>query len=236
MAPLRSAVRLIQAAALLALLASLAQAATSEEVSVVVAPSVPNNLRNSEGTILELDDGGLLLAWADYYGSEPEQRDDSPARISAAISRDQGRTWGPRFTLQENIGGRNVMCPSLLRLKSGKILFFFLQKNSNDDCFPLLRVSTDGAKTFSPPRPIPLAQNPSYLAYTGFNNDRVIQLASGRILVPMFAEKAGASPRNVECLSRIIYSDDEGQTWTPSETIIDVKQSRVGARSRGSSN
>jgi predicted neuraminidase len=232
MVPSRYAFRLIQTSTVVAFLAVAAWAA-GEEINVVVAPSVPHNRRNSEGTILELDDGRLLLAWADYYGPAEQQGDDSPARISAAVSHDQGRTWDPRFTLQENIGGRNVMCPSLLRLKSGKILLFFLQKNSNDECFPLLRVSTDGAKTFSPPRPVPMALNPAYIAYMGFNNDRVIQLASGRILVPMFAEKAGASPRNVECLSRVYYSDDDGDSWKPSETIVDVKESRIGAQEPG---
>jgi hypothetical protein len=35
------------------------------------------------------------------------------------FSRDQGRSWSGKCTLQENIGGMNVMGPDLLRLESG---------------------------------------------------------------------------------------------------------------------
>ena len=34
-------------------------------------------------------------------------------------------------------------------------------------------------------------------------------------------------------LSRVMYSDDDGQTWTASQTILDVKESRIGAQEPG---
>ncbi|MCP5120557.1 MAG: exo-alpha-sialidase, partial [bacterium] len=89
-------------------------------IETVIAPSVPANKRNSEGDIVVLKDGTLLAAWSDFYGGS---NDFSAARISAAKSSDGGRTWSPRFTLQENVGKKNVMSVSFLRTRSGEILF-----------------------------------------------------------------------------------------------------------------
>ena len=212
---------------LLAMAAAIcARAASPAVFEYLVAPAGPGNQRNSEGDMLLLKGGRLLLAWIDFYTDG--RSDWSAARISAMISRDQGRTWGPKFTLQENIGGMNVMEPDLLRLKSGKVLFIFARKNSEADCQPMVRLSTDDAKTFSPPKPMPIDPYPSY---TGFNHDRAIQLRSGRILMPLFfTTDYRIQPR---ILSRVYYSDDEGATWKPSGAIIDVKESKVGAQEPG---
>src|SRR3954447_17779742 len=76
-------------------------AALREPFEFIVAPSSENNRRNSEADMLRLRDGRLLLAWIDFYG--PAGSDWAPSRISGMYSRDQGRTWGCKFTLQENI-------------------------------------------------------------------------------------------------------------------------------------
>ena len=112
-----------------------------------VCPVGPNNPRNSEAEILELKDGRLLLAWIEFSASTFGGSDSGTAVIAARISRDRGRSWGEKFVLQENIGKLNVMEPNLLRLKSGKILFIFLRKNSDADCLPMWRISADDGKT-----------------------------------------------------------------------------------------
>ena len=122
------------------------------------APAVPGNMRNSEADALVLRDGRLLLAWTEFMGDG--KSDWTGARLSARISSDQGKTWGERFTLQENIGKMNVMEPDLLRLKSGKVLFLFARKNSEADCAPMVRISKDDAKTFSPPVAMTITPSP----------------------------------------------------------------------------
>ena len=158
-----------------------AAAALSESFEYIVVPAKPGNPRNSEADMLRLRDGRLMLAWIDFQGEAGS--DWATANISAMYSKDQGLTWGDKFTLQENIGQMNVMEPDLLRLKSGKVLFLFCRKNSEADCAPMVRLSSDDAKTFSPPKPMPITPSPSY---TGFNHDRAIQLKSGRILMPLY--------------------------------------------------
>ncbi len=190
------------------------------------APPVPGNMRNSEADALVLNDGRVLLAWTEFTGDG--KSDWAGARLSARISADQGQTWGERFTLQENIGTMNVMEPDLLRLKSGKVLFLFARKNSPADCAPMVRVSKDDAKTFSAPVPMAITPAPSY---TGFNHDRAIQLKGGRILMPLFFTSDYRVDPHIR--SRVYYSDDEGKSWKPSETILDLPQSKAGAQEPG---
>lgn len=190
------------------------------------APAVPGNMRNSEADALLLRDGRLLFAWTEFLGDG--KSDWTGARLSARISSDRGATWGERFTLQENIGAMNVMEPDLLRLKSGKVLFLFARKNSPADCAPMVRISKDDAKTFSPPVPMTITPSPSY---TGFNHDRAIQLRGGRVLMPLFFTTDYRVDPHIR--SRIYYSDDEGASWKPSETILELPQSKAGAQEPG---
>ena len=175
--------------------------------------------------MLKLLDGRLLLIWGDFYSAN--SGDFGPAQISAITSSDNGRTFAGKYTLQPYIGKVNVLDVSLLRLRSGKILFFFLRINSPADSVPMLRISTDDAKTFSPPKMIPVTPNPSYAI---MNNDRAIQLKSGRILLPVqYTSDWRVAPRVV---TQVYYSDDDGETWKPSRTIVDVKQ-KSGAQESG---
>src|SRR3954447_267488 len=201
-------------------------AALSESFEYIVVPAKPGNPRNSEADMLQLRDGRLMLAWIDFQGEAGS--DWAKANISAMYSKDLGRTWGDKFTLQENIGQMNVMEPDLLRLKSGKVLFLFCRKNSEADCAPMVRLSGDDAKTFSPPKPMPITPSPSY---TGFNHDRAIQLKSGRILMPLYYTPDYRIQKHL--LTRVYYSDNEGADWKPSSTIIDIPESKAGAQEPG---
>ncbi|MFN7925545.1 MAG: sialidase family protein [Bryobacteraceae bacterium] len=202
---------------------ALAAWAADDPFDLVVAPPKPGNMRNSEADVLELRDGRLLLAWSEFSSAE-RASDWVTARIAARTSSDGGRTWGERFVLQENLGTMNTYSPDLLRLKSGKVLFFFFRKNSEADCQPMVRVSTDDARTFSPPREIPMEPSPSY---SGINNDRAIQLKSGRVLLPVWFTKDYRVSRRIQI--RMYYSDDEGGSWKSSPQVIDVPASSNGA-------
>src|SRR5213076_112701 len=72
----------------------------------------------------------------------------------------------------------NVMSASLVRLSDG-IGLVYLRKNSLTDCRAYLRVSKDEGKTWGPPTLC--MPTPGYLVV---NNDRVVRLASGRLVIP----------------------------------------------------
>ncbi|MGC9326560.1 MAG: sialidase family protein, partial [Candidatus Hinthialibacter sp.] len=195
-------------AAVVLLIAGFASAAENSTASgppfrLTVCPSSDENPRNSEGDIVVLKDGSLLLAWSKFSGSA----DHAQAVIAAKTSSDGGRTWSGEYVLQDNIGEQNVMSVSFLRLHSGKILFFFLQKNASDDLQLYVRESLDEAKTWSPP--LRVTQGPGYHI---MNNARVIQCRNGRILAPIaFCPDISKDSNNQNCFC--YYSDDDGVTW-----------------------
>jgi sialidase-1 len=185
------------------------------EIESMIASATAQNRRNTEGDIVVLRDGTLLAAWSDFYGGD---RDDSSARISASRSRNGGRTWGSRFTLQENIGKQNVMSVSLLRSRSGDILFFFGVKNSPSDLRFYVRRSRDEAISWSAPAVV----NPEP-GYYVMNNARVIQLTSGRLLAPMaFTEQVWT--RREAFRTVVYYSDNDGVTWRRSPSLVEAPQ------------
>ncbi len=180
-------------------------------ISSFIATAEASHPRQSEGDIVVLRDGTLFAVWSDFYEMA---NDHAPARISAARSTDSGRTWGPRFTLQENTGLSNVMCASLVRSRTGDILFFYLQKNSTTDLKAYVRRSTDDAQTWGPP--VLMMPEPGYHV---MNNARVIQLKTGRLLAPV-ATSLQVGTKNDNFKTVVYRSDDDGRTWQRGTTFL----------------
>ena len=189
---------------------------------LVVCPVAPDNPRNTEADILPLRDGRLLLAWSDFYTANSS--DWAPSRVSAMFSADGGRSWRGKYTLQENIAKINVMAPELLRLRSGKILFLFWSDDSPADSRVMWRISSDEAKTWSSPKPLPLNPAPAYWMN---QHDAAIQLKSGRILEPLYYTEDYRTNKIVRV--RPYYSDDEAKTWLASKTLITVDAGKITA-------
>jgi hypothetical protein len=196
----------------------------AEENTVVLnIEPTKENPRNSEGSFVRLNTGRILFYFSQFYGGAA---DESPARIAAIHSDDDGRTWSAPEVVLENTAGNNVMSVSLLRLASGKIAFFYVLKNSWLDCRPYVRFSTDEAATWSEPKLVVAA--PGYFV---LNNDRVAQLSTGRLIVPVafhrsrLAEPASSKSFDSRATDLWYYSDDEGQTWqeSPSWWSIPVR-------------
>jgi sialidase-1 len=179
--------------------------------------------RMGEGDIVELRDGRLLLAYSEFYGGTA---DHSAARVAARISKDGGLSWSPPFELQPNVGGQNVMSTSLARLSNGRIAFLYLVKNSNTDLHAYLRTSGDESSTWS--EPICATPEPGYHVV---NNDRLVQLKGGRLIVPACTyPNIGKRDRN---WSTVFFSDDDGLTWARSKSMLSVKGSKSGMQEPG---
>ncbi len=176
-----------------------------------IAVATADHPRQSEGDILPLKDGSLLAGWSDFYSGAD---DAAPARISAAKSSDGGKTWGPKFTLQENVGRANVMSVSFVRSRSGDLLFFYARKNSDTDLEIFVRRSTDEAKTWG--SAVKVTGDPGYHV---MNNARVLQLKSGRLLAPV-ATAPQVGTKNDGFKTSIYFSDDDGRTWQRGKTEL----------------
>lgn len=169
----------------------------------------PDNPRNSEGGFITLANGDILHVYTHYYGNS--SGDHATAYLASRRSTDGGRTWSKETRkVLENEGKLNVMSVSLLRLKSGEIAMFYLKKETPCDCRLFMRKSNDEAKTWGKR----VCCTPD-IHFNVVNNDRVIQLSSGRLLAPVaehncFEETGNHVPNaNIFCM----ISDDEGATW-----------------------
>ncbi|WP_162419072.1 sialidase family protein [Cyclobacterium roseum] len=173
-----------------------------------------NNPRNSEGDFIQLNDGRILFVYSHYYGESSS--DHATAYLAGRYSSDQGESWTDKdVEILPNEGGMNVMSVSLLRLQNGDIAMFYLRKNDTDDCIPMMRISKDETQTWS--EAIPCITDKE--GYFVLNNDRVIQLEDGRLMLSV-ARHAGP---DMEWSGKgdifSYYSDDNGQTWQSSEEV-----------------
>ena len=168
-----------------------------------------NNPRNSEGDFVTLKNGRILFVYSHYTGASTH--DDAPAYLAGRFSDDGGKTWSDEdFPVVENEGRMNVMSVSFLRLQNGNIALFYLRKNSEDDCVPMLRISTDEAKTWSDP----IACITDQKGFFVLNNNRAIQLKNGRLLIAVaLHEKIEGVEFNEYGRLFSYYSDDNGATW-----------------------
>lgn len=180
-----------------------------------VIPLLPpgrGNPRNTEGAFVTLRDRRILFAYTRFTGGGG---DDDEATIVGRYSKDGGRTWETEdHPIVDREGARNVMSVSFLRLRDGRIALFYLRKASTRDCRPYLRCSTDEGRSWSDPT-LCIADN----GYFVLNNDRAVQLASGRIVLPV-----ALHPTNGKGLgpgtAMTYLSDDFGTTWRRGTTVL----------------
>jgi hypothetical protein len=168
--------------------------------------------RYSEGDVIELKDGRLLLS----VGRKEGASDFAAGTIVGMYSRDGGQTWdGEPHVIQAPWGGMvDLMSTSFVRTPRGiHLLFLGRGKDAKGDTRPYQMISTDEGKTWSDPQSISL--RPGYYVV---NNARVIRTSKGRLLVPAaYVERIDKNYDGQSTL--VLYSDDDGVTWKESNVL-----------------
>jgi hypothetical protein len=131
------------------------------------------------------------------------------------ISADGGESFGEPFPVVscEEVGADNIMSVSLLRMANGDIGLFYLQKhNAKVYCLPYLARSSDEGKTWHGHTKC-VKDNGYYV----LNNDRVIRLNSGRLLMALAKHPSSKNPDGKPFFGEgsvyVLASDDDGSTW-----------------------
>lgn len=170
-------------------------------------PSAQNN-RNSEGAFLKRKDGKLLFAYTRYGGEGAA--DHARADLYGILSENNGDSFGEPFALftSASLGADNIMSVSLMRMQNGDLGLFYLQKhNDRLTCIPWLARSSDEGKTWY--THIRCIEEDGYFV---LNNDRVIMLDNGRLLMPV-SRHGRDDGKFLPGEVRIYASDDDGFTW-----------------------
>jgi len=179
-------------------------------------PPGKDNPRNSEGVFLKLGGTRVMFAYTHYYAGRGGDHDN--AYIAARYSEDNGKTWTPEdVIILQNEGQCNIMSISFLKLQNGDVLIGYLLKNSTSDCKYCIRRSKDNGKTWGDR--IEVTRETKYHVV---NNDRMIQLSMGRIIVPVAIHSdAGSGEYNSRGRVAVWFSDDNGYTWQQSNTVLE---------------
>ena len=197
-----------------------------ESFALTVAPWTVENPRHDHAQIFPLKDGRLMLAWCEYYVGRPSmlQRtaydgtgsgDEAPCRISARISRDGGRTWSGRMTLQDNLGANNVKQPNLVRCANGDIVLLFTSWDMAAQQRSIhYKRSTDDGETWSKVKRL-TPPGGAYIMDAG----RIFTHSSGRIVLPAYWSPEIWSERE-KYEAFVFYSDDDAKTWKSSANRI----------------
>lgn len=181
---------------------------SGKEITLRLEPG-EGNPRNSEGDFIQLNNGQILFIYSHFTGGTG---DNASAYLAGRISNDNGKSWSNEdVQILENEGGMNVMSVSLLRLQNDELALFYLRKNSEDDCIPFIRFSTDEAKTWS--EPVRCIAGDGYFVV---NNDRLVLLKNGRII---FSAAQHEAPNWANGKITSCYSDDNGKTWAQSTQV-----------------
>lgn len=183
-------------------------------------PPCGHNPRNSEGSFIQLPDGRIRFIYSRFDADNGN--DDANCDIAEILSADGGETWtSPRVLFRASESGAdNLMSVSLLRLGNGDIGLFYLVKEDWRSRY-VLRRSADEGESWS--EPVDCMYDPGYKV---INNDRVIRLASGRLVIPAAVHTPmGAGEgfgRNVRGDSFDVFylSDDDGRTWRQSKSCV----------------
>ena len=179
-----------------------------------LAPSQINN-RNSEGSFIALKNGDILFVYTRYGGAG--HYDHCTADLYGMISSDDGESFSDPFLVFscKDVGADNIMSVSLMRMENGDIGLFYLQKhNAHIYCLPFIARSADEGKTWY--SHTKCVKEDGYFV---LNNDRVLRLASGRLLMPLAKHAGKRREDGSTFLGKgtiyILASDDDGFTWAP---------------------
>ena len=175
-----------------------------------------------------LEDGSILMAAP--WGRPPTNFEQLAAKYPVPMfyrSRDGGRTWQEegRMRLPWSLAGMiSDGGISFLRLQDGRLAFLAHRhvQNLYGGGLPVLAFSTDDGVTWTPPQ---LVGDPEGVWYV--MNDRLIQMRSGRLVVPVAHMPKGLGTyegdRN---LGVCFFSDDGGASWRRSRAPADLADGR----------
>lgn len=194
------------------------------------------NPRNSEGAFIELKDGRLLFAYSRFTGDS--HSDDAVASIAARVSSDEGETWSEDriIAVPADHEAINIMSVSFMRMANGDIGLFYVFRYGWHDTRLHLRRSSDEGQTWG--EPVCCVPGPGYYVT---NNDRVVRLSGGRLIVPCALHRMrGESTTDWKSFDGrgIVYfflSDDDGLTWREGKEfcVLPVPRSASGLQEPG---
>lgn len=177
-----------------------------------IAKSDAEYTRKSEGDVIELEDGRLLLVYMEFSG---DGSDFAKTRLAVQESSDGGLSWSKHRVIAETApGDLNVYSPSLIRSRDGGILLIFMRQHRPGSLTNHVWKSADEGQTFKPLVDFARQQDFSLC------NGTLKRLRSGRLLLPASPPVPGKPAQTGPYAATTLYSDDDGLTWQVSSSRV----------------
>lgn len=192
----------------------------------------PENGRNSEGSFIRQPDGGILFAYSRYSSNDYD--DGASCDIAVIRSFDEGETWSePEIIARSaDYGVRNLMSVSAVYQQDQTLGIYFIIKENDGNNSVGRALSADGY-TFTCER----CQIKGSETYYVLNNDRVVRLADGRLVIPVALHGHNKKEYfDIFAVSSCLVSTDDGKTFSliPIRlTIPALKAGDVGMQEPG---
>ncbi len=169
--------------------------------------------RFGEGSLVSLSDGDIFGIWSRFSGTADH---DAADLYGGRLDLDDGTLSDERIFFP-SAEALNQMSTSLERLHDDSIGMVFIRKlTANKDEIWFSR-STDDGITWSAHVKVNASIDDEYLVV---NNDRLRQLSSGRLILPVAIYPDGDyRPTGVPCCVAAFLSDDNGASWYLSQRL-----------------
>ena len=178
----------------------------------VIFPHTVKEPRCGEGSTVLLKDGRVYMITCRFVGGGADHSYSD--LIGMYLDPETGETSEETILF----GGShflNQMSCSLERFNDGSIGVLFLRKHSAYHDLVFFARSFDECRTWTTPKVISYVNCEDYYVV---NNDRLRQLRSGRIVVPVCVYPAPGEDFS-NSYFQLWYSDDMGESWACSENI-----------------
>jgi len=162
---------------------------------------LPDELYREGGSVFEMKDGSLI--YTHHSGATFD-------------STDNGITWNRRAKWTDTHGYVNI-----LRLMNGDFMKMIYRKEDDGNTYVISQTSCDDGATWVDGGKLLKTPYGDSTANAGNMNDKITQIASGRIFYGMNYEcavKSAPVKGKYIVFCEFYYSDDNGKTWTKSDT------------------
>ena len=177
----------------------------------IIFPITEKNPRCGEGSTVLLKDGRVFMVTCRFDGGA----DHSYSALVGSYLDVETGVMSEEHLLFNDSNFLNQMSCSLERFNDGSIGLLFLRKLSAHHDIVFFARSFDECRTWSTPKAISYINPADYFVV---NNDRLRQLRSGRVVVPVCVYPTPGENFNSSYLE-LWYSDDMGETWKRSQEI-----------------
>jgi len=193
----------------------------SKNPTNVIQYSTTYNSRNHYPSIVNLGGQNLFCAFT-YYGGDSGDLD--PSAIWGKYSTNNGLSWSDAFKMIDVRAGKNgALCPCLYKKTNGNLICLTLEREDDATYYGQIYqyVSDDNGLTWDAGTKIYESSDYEVNDYIWIPSQNILTTATGRLIISVMTSISDVYyTSTMNTVVRHLYSDDEGDNWLLSATVL----------------